>query len=92
MEKKTKTIKEQGRKQVKVLEVLKSEENEEETKSVEALFLKEMRTNEMKTKKWEEIIKRKSLKHETSKYRFDFQQDLLVIVSIMVKLIKKKQR
>ena len=38
-----------------------------------------MKTNETKneidkTKKWEEIIKRKDLKHETNKYRLDFQQ------------------
>ena len=38
-----------------------------------------MRTNAIKNeideiKKWEEIIKRKDLKHETNKYRFDFQQ------------------
>ena len=60
-----------------------------------------MKTNETKneidkTKKWEEIIKRKDLKHETNKYRLDFQQfktiRSLVIVFIMEKLIKKKQR
>ena len=38
-----------------------------------------MRTNAIKNeideiKKWEEIIKRKDLKHETNKCRFDFQQ------------------
>ena len=38
-----------------------------------------MKTNETKneidkTKKWEEIIKRKDLKYETNKYRLDFQQ------------------
>ena len=79
-EKQTKTIEEQGQKQIKTLEVLKPEENkEEEIKSVEGLFLKEMRTNEIKNEihkmeKWEELIKRKDLKYETNKYRFDFQQ------------------
>ena len=38
-----------------------------------------MITNEIKNKideikKWEEIIKRKNLKYETNKNRFDFQQ------------------
>ena len=49
-EKQTKIIEEQGKKQVKALEVLKTEENKEENKeekikSVEGLFPKEMRTN-----------------------------------------------
>ena len=50
-EKQTKTIEEQGQKQVKALEVLKPEENKEENqveiKSVEGHFQKEMRTNEI---------------------------------------------
>ena len=50
-EKPTKTIEEQGQKQVKALEVLKPEENKEENqveiKSVEGHFQKEMRTNEI---------------------------------------------
>ena len=80
MKNKQKTIQEQ-RKKIQGLEVLKPEENKEgnkeETKPVEGLFPKEMRTNEIKTqideiKKWEEIIIRKDLKYETSKYRFDF--------------------
>ena len=78
-EKQTKTIEEHGQKQVKALEVLKPEENKEDIKSIEELFPKEMRNNEIKNeidgiKKWEEIIKRKDLKYETNKYRFDFQQ------------------
>ena len=72
-EKQTKTIEEQGQKQVKALEVLKPEENKEEIKSVEGLFLKEMTTNEIKNeideiKKWEEILKGKDLKYEKNKY------------------------
>ena len=74
--KQRKRIEEQGQKQVKALEVLKSErnkeENKEETKSVAGLFPKEMRTIEIKNeidviKKWEEITKRKYLKYETNK-------------------------
>ena len=77
-EKQTKTIEEHGQKQVKALEVLKPEENTEDIKSIEELFPKEMRNNEIKNeidgiKKWEEIIKRKDLKYETNTYRFDFQ-------------------
>ena len=65
VEKQTKTMEEQGQKQVKALEVLKIEESkEEERKSVEGLFPKEIRANEIKDeidkiKKWEETIKRK---------------------------------
>ena len=46
-EKQTQTIKEQGKKQVQALEVLKPEENKAEIKSVEGLFPKGMRTNEI---------------------------------------------
>ena len=46
-EKQTQTIKEQGKKQVEALEVLKPEENKAEIKSVEGLFPKGMRTNEI---------------------------------------------
>ena len=70
-EKQIKTIEEQEKKQIKVLKVLKPEENkEEEIKSVEGLFPKEMRINEIKNdkddiKKPEELIQRKDLKYET---------------------------
>ena len=98
-EKQTKTIEEQG------LEVLKPEENkEEEIKSVEGIFLKEMRTNEIKNEihkleKWEELIKRKDLKYETNKYRFDFKQfetirpfgDSIHNDKIIIKEAEKKQ-
>ena len=46
-EKQTQTIEEQGKKQVEALEVLKPEENKAEIKSVEGLFPKGMRTNEI---------------------------------------------
>ena len=65
VEKLTKTMEEQGQKQVKALEVLKIEESKEkERKSVEGLFPKEIRANEIKNeidkiKKWGETIKRK---------------------------------
>ena len=57
-ENRTEKIAEQGKQQIKALEVFKSEENkEEEIKPVEGLFSKVMRTNEIKNeideiKKW----------------------------------------
>ena len=67
------------KKQVEALEVLQPETNKEEIKSVEGLFPKWMKTNEVKNeiykiKKSEEKIKRKDLKYETNKYVYDFQQ------------------
>ena len=63
-EKQTKTTEEQGKKQVEALEVLKTEKNKGDIKSVEGLFPKVMRTNEIKSeideiKKWEEKLNRK---------------------------------
>ena len=57
---------------MKALEVLKSEENQQDLKSIKGIFPKEMRTNEIKNeineiKKWEKKIKRKDLKYETKK-------------------------
>ena len=59
--------------------VLKPEENKEEIKSVERLFPKVMRTNEIKNeindiKIWETKIKEKYLKYETKNYIYGFQQ------------------
>ena len=59
--------------------VLKPEENKEEIKSVERLFPKVMRTNEIKNeindiKIWESKIKDKYLKYETKNYIYGFQQ------------------
>ena len=69
------TIEDQRMKQV---EALKLEENKENIKSVEGLFPKGMRTNEIKNeidgiRKWEEKLKRKDLRNETKKYIYDFQ-------------------
>ena len=74
--KQTKTIKHQGIRQVKDLKALKSKE---ELESVEGLFPKNMRIDEIKNeiyeiKKWKEKIKRKYWKHEAGKYKYDFQQ------------------
>ena len=43
-----KTIKDQGRKQVGAIESLKPEENQQDLKSIEVIFSKEMRTSEIK--------------------------------------------
>ena len=59
-EKQIKTIEDQGIKQVKTLKALKSVENKEHIKSVGGIFLKEMRTNEIKNE-IAENIKRKDL-------------------------------
>ena len=63
---------------MKQVEALKLEENKENIKSVEGLFPKGMRTNEIKNeidgiRKWEEKLKRKDLRNETKKYIYDFQ-------------------
>ena len=70
-EKQIKTIEDQAIKQV--------EEENQELKSIEVLFSKKMRNNEIKNrkdeiKKWEEEMKKiKDLKHEAKKYINDFQ-------------------
>ena len=46
-EKQAEVIEEQGKKQVEALEVLKPEENKEDIKSMEGLFPKGMRANEI---------------------------------------------
>ena len=78
-EKQTKTIEEQGKKQVGVLEILKREENKEDIKSDEGSFPKGMRTNEIKNridkiKKWEEKVKQQDLIYKENKYKYNFQQ------------------
>ena len=60
------------------MEFLNPEKNQK-PKSIEGLFPKEMRSNEIKNQideiqKWEDKIKRKDLKYETYKYIYDFQQ------------------
>ena len=52
-----KITEDQGRKQDEVLEVLKPEENKQSIKSVERIFPKEPRTNEIKIKINENQIK-----------------------------------
>ena len=79
-EKETKTIEDQGIKQVKALEVLKAlklAENQE-LESIEGLFPKNMRTGEIKNevdeiRKREEYL-RKYLTCKANKYLYDFQQ------------------
>ena len=78
-EKQIKIIEEQGKKYVEVLKVLKAEENKEGIKSVEGIFPKEIRTNEIKNeiddfKKWGEKLKTKDLIYKANKYKFEFQQ------------------
>ena len=77
-EKQIKTIEDQGIKQVEALKGLKPEENKEGIKSVEGIFPKEKRTNEINNeideiKKWKEKIKRKDLKYKANKYKYDLQ-------------------
>ena len=74
-EKQTKAIEEQGKKQVEASKAL----TEEELESIEGIFSKNMRTDEIKNekdeiKKWEDTIKQKDLKYEAGKYKYDFQQ------------------
>ena len=78
-EKQTKTIEEQGKKQVKALEILKAEENkEEEIKSAEGIFPKGMRINEIKNEIDESKNGKKKLVekkiNKANKYKYDFQQ------------------
>ena len=80
-------------KQVEALEVLKPEESKEEIKSVEGLFPKGMRTNEIKNeideiKKWEEKIRQKDFLYKANKYKYDFQQyELIKSFGEMVTLV-----
>ena len=65
-------------KQVEALKHLKPEGNKEDIKSIEGIFPKDMKTNEIKhemyeIKKWEEKIKQKDLKYK-KKYTYDSQQ------------------
>ena len=74
--KQIKTMEDQGRKHV---EALKAEENQQDLKSVEGTFPKEMRTNEIKDeideiKKWDKKINRKDWKYDIKKYVYGIQQ------------------
>ena len=55
-EKQIKTIENQRIKQVEALKVLESDENKQDTKSIDRIFPKEMRTNEIKNE-FDEIKK-----------------------------------
>ena len=73
-----KAFEEQGKKQVKALEVLDLAENQK-IKSIEGLFSREMKNSEFKNEKdeiknWKNKIKRNNLNYETNKYIFGFQQ------------------
>ena len=62
LEKQTKTIEDQGIKQAEALKALKPQKDKGDKKSIEGIFLKEMRTNKIKNeiheiKKWEKKIK-----------------------------------
>ena len=64
LEKQTKTIEDQEIKQVEALKALKPQKNKGDIKSIEGIFPKEMRTNEIKneiheTKKWENKLNEK---------------------------------
>ena len=79
LEKQSKLNEGQRRKQVETLKVLKPEKSQQDLKSVEGLFLKEIRTNDIKNELdeitgWEEKIKRTNSKYEKSKHIYDFQQ------------------
>ena len=55
-EKQIKTIEDQRIKQVEALKALESDENKQDTKSIDRIFPKEMRTNEIKNE-FDEIKK-----------------------------------
>ena len=77
VEKQTKTIEDQGIKQVGAVKALSAEK--QELKSIAGLFQKNMRTNEVKyeideVRKWNEEIKGKDLTYKTNKYLYDSQK------------------
>ena len=78
-EKTSKNSQRTWKKQVEASEVLKVEKDKEEIKSVEGLFPKVVRTNEIKNeideiKKWKEKIRWKDLVYKTNKYKYNFHQ------------------
>ena len=71
-----KQLKSKEKKQVEALKVLDTEKNQK-LNSIEGLFLKEMRNDEIKNemyeiKKWGKKIKQKYLKYEINRYEYDF--------------------
>ena len=78
-EKQTKAVEEQGRKPSWSFRSFRSEKKNQKPKSIERLFPKEMKNDEIKNKidkikKWENTMKRKYSEHETNRIVFDFQQ------------------
>ena len=77
LEKQTKIIEDQIRKQIEASKFLKPAKHQQEQKSMEASFPKELENNEVKNelndfKKLEEKVDRKDLEYETNKYKHDF--------------------
>ena len=75
-EKQTKAIEDQGIKQIEALKALKLKQNQE-LKSIEGIFPKNMRTDEIKNeiddiRKWEEKIEQKDLNYKTNEHLSDF--------------------
>ena len=65
---------------MEALKALKPEENKEDIKSIEGIFPKYMRVNEIKNeidevKKWKENIKQEDLKYKTKNNTNDFQHN-----------------
>ena len=75
MKNKLKT-KEQNKQKAENQKDWKPEENQQDLKPIEVIFLKEIRHNEIKTgiKKWEEKYKIRDLKDETKRHIYDLQQ------------------
>ena len=78
-EKTSKNSRRTWKKQAEASEVLKAEKDKEQIKSVEGLFPKVVRTNEIKNetdeiKKWKEKNRWKDLVYKTNKYKYNFHQ------------------
>ena len=79
IEKQTERIKNQGRKQVDTLEVLKSTKHQETPKWIEWIFLKDLENNKIndelnKINKSDENVNKNDLIYETNKCTYNFQQ------------------
>ena len=78
-EKTSKNSRRTWKKQAEASVVLKAEKDKEQIKSVEGLFPKVVRTNEIKNetdeiKKWKEKNRWKDLVYKTNKYKYNFHQ------------------
>ena len=70
-------MEDQGEKQFGPLKALKPGKNKENIKSIERIFPKDMRTNELKNetdkiKKYAEETKRKKIKYKAKNWRYNF--------------------